>query len=159
MAVGVAAGLLTRPPAGWRTAAWCAALCVVALAPDADIVGFALRVPYAAEFGHRGATHAVLLPLLVGFALARWSGTALVVAAVYASHGVLDTFTDGGLGAALLWPFSPDRFFAPWRPIPVAPIGAALFSPPGLRLMAMESLMFLPLVALAAAIRRSEPSS
>ena len=51
-----------------------------------------------------------------------------MVALVVASHGLLDALTDGGLGAALLWPFSDERFFAPWRPLPVAPIGARFWS-------------------------------
>jgi hypothetical protein len=50
-----------------------------------------------------------------------------------------------GLGVALLWPWSNYRFFAPWRPIPVAPIGAALFSARGLEVMLTEAVQFLPL--------------
>lgn len=40
------------------------------------------------------------------------------------SHGVLDALTNGGLGVALLWPASGDRFFAPeaLRVIEVSPI-------------------------------------
>ena len=38
---------------------------------------------------------------------------------------------DGGLGCALFWPFDLTRYFAPWRPIPVAPIGMDFFSPHG----------------------------
>ena len=30
---------------------------------------------------------------------------------------------NSGLGVALLWPWSHERFFAPWRPIAVSPIG------------------------------------
>jgi inner membrane protein len=72
---------------------------------------------------------------------------ALVAGLVVASHGLLDTLTDGGLGAALLWPFSNQRFFAPWRPIPVAPIGARLLTADGLELMLRECVLFLPLFA------------
>jgi membrane-bound metal-dependent hydrolase YbcI (DUF457 family) len=39
-----------------------------------------------------------------------------------ASHGLLDALTNGGLGVALLWPLSDARFFAPLRPIQVAPL-------------------------------------
>ena len=59
--------------------------------------------------------------------------------------GLLDTLTDGGLGIALLWPFSDARYFAPWRPIPVAPIGRRLFGAAGLNLMLYECVLFLPL--------------
>jgi len=61
-----------------------------------------------------------------------------------ASHGLLDTLTDGGLGVALLWPFSNTRYFAPWRPIPVAPIGSRLFEARGIHLMLHECVLFLP---------------
>jgi inner membrane protein len=52
--------------------------------------------------------------------------------------------TDGGLGCALLWPFSNERFFAPWTPLPVAPIGRAFLSWEGLRVAAVESIALLP---------------
>jgi inner membrane protein len=40
-----------------------------------------------------------------------------------ASHGILDAFTNGGLGIALLAPFNHARYFFPWNPIMVSPIG------------------------------------
>jgi hypothetical protein len=64
---------------------------------------------------------------------------------VFASHGLLDTMTDGGLGAALLWPFNLTRHFAPWRPIPVAPIGPDFFTPDGAMVALTELALFLPL--------------
>ncbi|MCA8967543.1 MAG: metal-dependent hydrolase, partial [Planctomycetes bacterium] len=68
-----------------------------------------------------------------------------------ASHGLLDAFTDGGLGIALLAPFSSMRWFAPWRPIAVAPIGVgAFFSEWGLRVMVSElRWVWLPVLAVA----------
>ena len=48
------------------------------------------------------------------------------------SHPLLDSLTNGGLGVALLSPFSNRRFFAPWRPIEVSPIGLQFFSSSGL---------------------------
>lgn len=44
-----------------------------------------------------------------------------------ASHGLLDTLTNGGLGIALLWPFSDERYFAPAQVIQVSPINPARF--------------------------------
>jgi len=129
----------------------------LSLFPDIDVVGFMRGVPYGAPWGHRGATHslafAVAGGLLVGLG-ARWLKrpvlkTMGVAALVLASHGLLDTMTDGGLGAALLWPFSLTRFFAPWRPIPVAPIGPAFFSPGGAMIALTEVVLFLPLWLLA----------
>ena len=43
------------------------------------------------------------------------------------SHGILDAFTNGGLGIALLAPFDNTRYFFPYRPIPVSPIGIGSF--------------------------------
>jgi inner membrane protein len=58
-----------------------------------------------------------------------------------ASHGILDAFTNGGLGIALLSPFDPTRYFFPWTPIMVSPIGLkAFFSKWGLMVMKSEFL-------------------
>jgi membrane-bound metal-dependent hydrolase YbcI (DUF457 family) len=73
---------------------------------------------------------------------------------VLASHGLLDTMTDGGLGCALLWPFSLTRYFAPWRPIPVAPIGSDFLSPYGAFVSAIELTLFAPLFVYALWPRR-----
>jgi len=67
-------------------------------------------------------------------------------AIVAVSHGLLDTLTDGGLGIALLWPLSNHRYFAPWRPIPVAPIGARMLTGSGFRVVTTEALQFAPLL-------------
>ncbi len=44
-----------------------------------------------------------------------------------ASHGFLDAMTDGGLGVAFFAPFSNTRYFLPWTPIRVSPIGVTRF--------------------------------
>jgi inner membrane protein len=44
-----------------------------------------------------------------------------------ASHGLLDAMTDGGLGVAFFSPFNNHRYFLPWRPIRVSPIGLGRF--------------------------------
>ena len=63
-----------------------------------------------------------------------------------------------GLGIALLWPFSNERFFAPWTPIPVAPIGARMLTDDGLRVVMTEALQFAPLLVWAVwRRRRSSP--
>jgi hypothetical protein len=46
---------------------------------------------------------------------------------VTASHGMLDAMTDGGLGVAFFAPFDNGRYFFPWRPMLVSPIGIAPF--------------------------------
>ncbi|MCA1609672.1 MAG: metal-dependent hydrolase [Acidobacteria bacterium] len=78
-----------------------------------------------------------------GRALSRRQGSRAAAVTLF-SAGLLDTLTDGGLGVALLWPFSNRRFFAPWRPIPVAPIGFAMLSARGAFVVAAEAAMFLP---------------
>jgi inner membrane protein len=40
---------------------------------------------------------------------------------------VLDAFTNGGLGVALLSPLDATRYFAPLRPIEVSPLNIASF--------------------------------
>jgi len=69
--------------------------------------------------------------------------------AVLATHPILDTMTDGGLGCALFWPFDLTRYFAPWRPIQVAPIGLAFLSPYGTIVAMSEITLFLPLFIFA----------
>ena len=125
--------------------------------PDADVIGFPMGVRYEDEWGHRGATHSLAFSIALGTAVGlaapllgarRWR-TGLLATLVLSSHALLDTLTDGGLGCALLWPFDQTRYFAPWRPIPVAPIGLAFFSPYGLYVAATELLIFAPLWLLA----------
>ena len=75
--------------------------------------------------------------------------TSVIGALVVASHGILDTMTDGGLGCALLWPFDATRYFAPWNPIPVSPIGAGYLSAYGLRVALTELILFSPVFLFA----------
>lgn len=133
-------------------------------APDLDVVSFALGIPYAAPLGHRGLSHALLVAAAVGLLAALavrarpLARTAFVLAAVTASHGLLDTLTNGGLGVALFAPFDFTRHFAPWRPIEVSPIGAGAFlSRRGLAVLASELVwVWLPLgaVSLVVVLRR-----
>jgi len=163
VAVGLAAARLRPPPAGARAAVWAAVLVVCSCLPDVDVIAFGLGIPYHAPLGHRGAAHSLAVAVCCGVLLglmARRMGLpavslGLVSAVVMASHGLLDTLTDGGLGIALLWPFSNARYFAPWRPIPVAPIGMRLFTAPGIHLMLHECVLFLPLFVVGAWPRRT----
>ncbi len=66
-----------------------------------------------------------------------------------ASHLALDSLTNGGLGVALFAPFDRTRYFAPWRPIEVSPIGTDFFSTRGLMVLASEIIwIWLPALAL-----------
>lgn len=132
---------------------------VASVLPDADVLAFKLGIPYAAEFGHRGFTHSLLFALAMGVLAAlvapllqatRWRSFWFTGLAT-ASHGVLDAFTNGGLGIAFLWPFSAERFFAPFQPIEVAPIGISRFiSERGLTVLGSELYwIWLPLFTLS----------
>lgn len=161
VAVGMAAARAATAP-GKSPVALMIGLSLLSLLPDADVIGFRFGVAYADAFGHRGASHSLLFAVVVGVAcgsvipfggLSRARRVALCVL-VLCTHGLLDTLTDGGLGAALGWPWSLHRFFAPWRPIPVAPIGRRLLSVWGARVMATELVLFLPLLLYALWPRR-----
>jgi inner membrane protein len=143
-------------PFPWRAALILMALSILA---DVDVLAFRFGIPYSAPFGHRGATHSLVFAVVVGSAtallLARcerrsFRRAAIVACLVAISHPLLDAMTDGGLGVALLWPFSNARFFAPWRPIPVAPIGTRMFSSRGLHVVLVEALWSLPVLIWAA---------
>ena len=156
IAVGLAAARLYRGgrEPGWRSMAWWSAL---SLLPDVDVIGFAIGVEYGDPWGHRGATHSLAAAVAGGVVAGLVSRaarrpairTGAVATLVLASHGLLDTLTDGGLGAALLWPFDLTRYFATWRPIPVAPIGLDFFSAYGLTVSLTELILFAPLLAWA----------
>jgi inner membrane protein len=133
---------------------------VLAMIPDADVIGFGLGIDYADTWGHRGASHAILTAAIVAGLLvavmrpARLGLAFAFLALAMASHGILDAFTSGGLGPALWWPVDDARVFAPVRPIRVSPIGLGFFSSRGLVVLASEALwVWLPAFALAAAVR------
>jgi inner membrane protein len=160
-AVALSAGSVFRdrlPPRAWIAGGCCAIL------PDLDSLAFSLGIPYGSPFGHRGFFHGLFFAGLLGGAAAvlfsrlarepgRTRGLAVYLVAVAVSHGLLDTLTNGGLGVALLSPFSAGRFFAPWRPIEVSPVGLEEFLGPwGQRVLVNELLWIgLPCVALALA--------
>jgi inner membrane protein len=166
IAVGLAAARrYARAGPRGQLARWMIIFSGLSLLPDADVVAFALGVRYGSPFGHRGASHSLVVAAAIGAlagCVALGAGAArraalrvaLYAGIVVASHGLLDTLTDGGLGVALLWPFSAERFFAPWRPVPVAPIGLAFLSQRGLHCVLVEGLLFAPLFAYALLPRR-----
>jgi len=152
IAVGLAAGR-AYTPRGKPARDAMVLFSILSMWPDVDVVAFGLGIPYGAPFGHRGATHSILAALLVGAAsvlVARRTRlpvakTALFATTVALSHPLLDTLTyGGGLGCALLWPFSSHRFWAPVRFIPIAPIGLGMLSPTGLSVVMAEVLLFAP---------------
>jgi inner membrane protein len=153
IAVGMAAARLSARgavPSWTSVAAWSA----LSMLPDADVIGFPLGIAYEDPWGHRGASHSLAFALGVAGAVGLAASAAglprsrtwTIAMLVLASHALLDTLTDGGLGCALWWPLSDSRYFAPWRPIPVSPIGLAFLSPYGAFVATVELLLFSPLI-------------
>ncbi len=152
--IGMAGARLVRstPPRAPGSAGALLLWASLSMLPDADVIGMAFGVPYEAPWGHRGATHSLVFAAavaivagLVARAIGRAAPRTTVVAfAIVASHGLFDTLTNGGLGCALFWPFSDQRYFAPWQPIPVSPIGLAYFSAYGLFVAVFEFVVFFP---------------
>lgn len=150
-------------PIGRKDRRFWLAVVAFSILPDIDSIGFHLGVPYGALWGHRGLTHSLLFALLVGIWGALWLDgrfhlqwkLALVLFLVIASHGVLDAMTNGGLGVAFFSPLDTHRYFLPWRPISVSPIGAGrFFSTRGLRIMVNEIVwIWCPTVLVLALIK------
>ena len=120
--------------------------------PDADVAAFAFGIPYEHTFGHRGFTHSIafaLLFALIATLIVRGRfGTFAFLFLCTTSHGVLDALTDGGLGIAFFSPFSNERYFFPWTPIRVSPLGAGFFSERGLATLGSELVwVWVPSVA------------
>ncbi len=124
---------------------WLLGICC-AIFPDADVIGFKYGIPYASFWGHRGFSHSLVFAIVLGFIIAllfyrkkafRWYFMFFTLAT--ASHAILDALTTGGLGVAFFSPFDNSRYFFPWRPIQVSPIGVAnFFTERGLRVIKSE---------------------
>jgi inner membrane protein len=167
----VATAVGQAAPARWR-GEWrfwyLAILC--SILPDIDVIGFRFGIHYGDLWGHRGLTHSLLFALGVGlWAACRFRSRALTRAQrlglaaffiiVTASHGILDAMTNGGLGVAFFSPFSPRRYFFPWRPIQVSPIGVStFFTEDGLQVLRSEiQWIWIPSLLLFLALRYAVP--
>ena len=139
---------------------------VLAVAPDID-TAFHGIIPYAHFLGHRGFVHspffsfliAVVLSLLL-YAVARdlgfraFLGITAAFTLALASHGILDAMTDAGLGVMLLYPFSEERIFLPWRPFYAPPIKLSSLSYSKVQMMLKSELpIVLGCVAVAGTVR------
>jgi inner membrane protein len=170
--------VLGRALARERWSVGFAVVCAASAAlPDADALFHGLFDAAALDpFEHRGLTHSLAFAagwaLLLAFldwrrrpdpTLSDAGRLAGVLAVVTASHGMLDGLTDGGSGVRLLLPFADTEWFAPWRPIPVAPIDARqFFGPWGARVLSAEVVgVWLPALAALGAVeilrRRRSP--
>ncbi len=126
---------------------------VCTILPDADVISFKLGIPYEHVLGHRGFSHSLIFSLVLGVIIKllfyknvklislKSLGYILFFTLCTASHGVLDALTNGGLGVAFFAPFDNTRYFFPWRPIQVSPIGfKTFFSERGLNVIKSEIL-------------------
>jgi len=138
-------------------------LLFVALIPDADVISFALGIPYQHFLGHRGFSHSILFAVILALPCALfvfnrteyfssswwWVYLLLVLAGI--SHGVLDAMTDAGLGVGFFIPFDLNRYFFDWRPIKTSPIGIARFFTYKAWLILQSELIFIWLPVLLSA--------
>jgi len=124
----------------------CASAAVCAALPDLDVVAFAMNVSYGNLMSHRGLSHSVVAAAALATVVTigtrgagvPWGRAWTLLFLATASHGLLDMCTDGGRGVAILSPWDTTRYFFPWRPIAVSPIGVRFFSHRGLTVLASE---------------------
>ncbi len=143
--------------------------------PDFDVIGFRFGIRYGDFWGHRGCTHSLVFAAVLAVAivilgfhrglpnisrLSMWTYFFLATA----SHGLLDAMTDGGLGVAFFAPFDSHRYFLPWTPIRVSPIGIGrFFTSRGSAVLRSELLwIWVPaglLIVTAMLLRRRSPAA
>ena len=151
MAVAYAMGKTLNP--SWPTKRFWVLTLLCCVLPDVDVLGLVMGIPYDHVLGHRGITHSVVFAIMVGIVMPRvltsgfscstyrYLTLAVYFSLVTLSHGVLDALTDGGLGIAFFGPFDATRYFFPWRPIAVSPIGISeFFSHWGLSVLLTEGI-------------------
>jgi inner membrane protein len=112
---------------------------ICAMLPDLDVLTLKLGISYGDFWGHRGFFHSIFFAVLLGLLIATvffrkegcfsksWLFYALYFSAVSSTHGILDAFTNGGLGIALLSPFKNERYFFWATPISVSPLSVKAF--------------------------------
>lgn len=137
-----------------------------AMVPDVDVLGFRFGVQYGDLLGHRGLTHSLLFACLVAAtvtlllrnkALGGDLRVFLCLLAAAASHGILDAFTNGGLGVAFFAPFDSARYFFWAHPILVSPLNLGAFvTHRGISVLFSEmEWVWVPSIAVAIAARMS----
>ncbi|MDB5281692.1 MAG: hypothetical protein JWO06_767 [Bacteroidota bacterium] len=150
----------------WVLGMFCAAI------PDADSIGYFLKVPYESLWGHRGFTHSIFFALVLALAVTyffykaektgskRWLAFFGFFFFATVSHGILDAMTTGGKGVAFFAPFYNARyFFEGFRPIRVSPMSVLrFFTERGWEVMKSEFVwVWLPclvVIAIAEGIKR-----
>lgn len=123
----------------------------LSMLPDADVLAFKFGVAYGDVLGHRGFTHSLLFAFVVPLLVA-WLGHKRMKASLtrcwaflaisLLSHSLLDAITTGGKGVGWLWPWSDERFFAPWQVIKVAPFALSRYTTPYGHQVILSELMW-----------------
>jgi inner membrane protein len=157
----VAVALSPLVPAEKRTRMFWRCAIYLTVIPDLDVLGFPLGVRYSDFWGHRGFTHSLAFAAILAPVASRLckekalSLYSLLFFVLGASHGALDALTDGGLGIAFFSPIDNARYFFPWTPMPVSPIGGGFFSAYGMKVLTWElAFVWLPCLLAFAALRR-----
>jgi membrane-bound metal-dependent hydrolase YbcI (DUF457 family) len=139
-------------------------LAAVACVPDLDVVP-GLVVGDPSRF-HHGVTHSLTAAVAVAAVLAGLAAAAgrrptarlvVLLAALYASHSVLDALTldpSEPRGVPLLWPWRDTPYESPWPLLPnVQHTRAPIVSTHNALLMLRETALFVPLVGLVHSVR------
>lgn len=138
---------------------------ICACIPDVDVIGFRFGIHYSDALGHRGFSHSLLFALLFSFCIVHffyrscYQNKFQFVHHLYyffivtCSHGLFDAMTDGGKGVGFFIPFNEERYFLPFRPIPVCSFDVmALFTSYGLQILQSELkfILFISLILFVA---------
>lgn len=142
-------------------------LIIGAILPDVDILTFSLGYSYEHILSHRGFTHSLFFALFLSLIVLgvtnieaprlswEWWRLFLVTFLIFSSHGFLDALTNGGLGVAFFFPLDKSRYFLPWRPLFVSPLGIESFFGPWGREALLSEIKWVwwPLIFLLAIIK------
>jgi inner membrane protein len=128
----------------------------LALASDLDLLFLGLQ-PAGTALEHRVLTHAIPFAVVVGPMVGalvggrgfRWVG-AVFGALALLSHGILDAFSSSGKAPVLFWPFSWQRVWSPWRPIPGMESYQEYFSVDAIWVYLKEGMLSVPLLIVVA---------
>jgi len=138
---------------------------LLSIIPDFDVIMFRFGIPYVHPLGHRGFFHSFLFAAITGAFMAylylkkqgispgKYFRLSIIFILTGLMHSLLDAMTNGGLGIGFFIPFNYQRYFLPWKPIEVSPIGiTGFFSNWGLKVLKNEfMLLVIPSIALVAA--------
>jgi inner membrane protein len=135
---------------------------IVPMLPDLDVFGAKYGIRYEDCWGHRGAVHSIAFALAASMAIFMFfqlitrkkefrlsKDCFLGLFLGMTSHGMIDALTNGGLGVAIFWPMSCQRYFFGFRPIEVSPLSVSRFFENSIYILKNEALwIWLPCIAI-----------